>query len=80
MKSAAQHTPMMIIATVQSIGEESPMVHPSGNVPAIFPRSLRSGSKRPIAMKLPMNAKNILNEENTDFSLESSVTTPSIAP
>ena len=56
------------------------MVQFCGRVPIIAPRSLRSGSNEPIATKLPMNAKNILNEENIDFSLASSDMTPNIAP
>ena len=67
-------------AIVQSAGVESANVHSAGRVPTMDWRSLSSGSKEPIAMKLPMNAKNILKDENTDFSLESSVITPSIAP
>ena len=72
--------PIIINATVQSIGAESAMVQFCGRVPIIAPRSLRSGSNEPIATKLPMNAKNILNEENIDFSLASSDMTPNIAP
>ena len=76
----AQMVPITVRAIVQSTGAESAIVHFSGKVPKTEERRRRSGSKIPIDMKLPMKAKNILNEENTDFSRESSVTTPSIAP
>ena len=77
MKKMKQHEAITIIALFQASGLVEIAASPLA--PAVTTRALsnilQSGSHANRAMKLPPYAKNILNEESTDFSSESAVIT-----
>ena len=84
-KRTAHRRATILTTKVHCMGAASPtpltiLEVPSGST-LVVPMMLFSKSQNiPMAMKLPIYAKNILNDEKTDFSRLSSVTAPSIAP
>ena len=77
MKRTKQHEAIRIMAFCHASGLVEMAARPLAPSAATRPLSnmLQRGSHAKRAMKLPAYAKNILNDERTDFSSESAVIT-----